>query len=106
MNKLYDKLCKLIYEGDVLISEHGYTELAEDSLTAKEVISGIEKAKIIEEYPEYPKGHCLLLLQKDSYGNPIHAVWGIPKNQEKPAVLITAYKPDPLRWDKSFTRRL
>ena len=106
MNKLYDKLCKLIYEGDVLISEHGYTELAEDSLTAKEVISGIEKAKIIEEYPEYPKGPCLLLLQKDSYGNPIHAVWGIPKNQEKPAVLITAYKPDPLRWDKSFTRRL
>ncbi|MFO7882512.1 MAG: DUF4258 domain-containing protein [Kosmotogaceae bacterium] len=106
MNKLYDKLCKLIYEGDVLISEHGYTELAEDSLTAKEVISGIEKAKIIEEYPEYPKGPCLLLLQKDSCGNPIHAVWGIPKNQEKPAVLITAYKPDPLRWDKSFTRRL
>ena len=106
MNKLYDKLCKLIYEGDFLISEHGYTELAEDSLTAKEVISGIEKAKIIEEYPEYPKGPCLLLLQKDSYGKPIHAVWGIPKNQEKPAVLITAYKPDPLRWDKSFTRRL
>ena len=106
MNKLYDKLCKLIYEGDVLISEHGYTELAEDSLTAKEVISGIEKAKIIEEYPEYPKGPCLLLLQKDSYGKPIHAVWGIPKNQDKPAVLITAYKPDPLRWDKSFTRRL
>ncbi len=28
------------------------------------------------------------------------------KIQEKPAVLITAYKPDPLRWDETFTRRL
>ncbi len=106
MNKLYNKLCSLIDEGDVLISEHGYPELAEDNLTVKELISGIAKATIIEEYLEYPKGPCLLLLQKDSCGNPIHAVWGIPKNHDKPAVLITAYKPDPLRWDKSFTRRL
>ena len=99
-------MSKLIDESDVLISEHGYTELAEDNLTVKELISGIGKAKIIEEYLEYPKGPCLLLLQKDSCGNPIHAVWGIPKKQDKPAVLITAYRPDPLRWDKSFTRRL
>ncbi len=106
MSILYKKLCKLIDEGDVLISEHGYTELAEDSLTAKELINGIKKAKIIEEYLEYPKGPCLLLLQKGASGNPIHAVWGIPINQDKPAVLITAYKPNPLRWDKSFTRRV
>jgi len=106
LSKLYNKLCKLIDEGVILISEHGYTELAEDNLNVKELINGITKATIVEEYLEYPKGPCLLLLQKNTCGSPIHAVWGIPKNQDKPAVLITAYKPDPLRWDKSFTRRL
>ncbi len=106
MSKLYNKLYKLIDEGDILISEHGYTELAEDCLTIKESINGIKNATIVEEYLEYPKGPCLLLLQKGACGNPIHAVWGIPINQDKPAVLITAYKPNPLRWDKSFTRRL
>ncbi len=50
MNKLYNKLCKLIDEDEVLISEHGYTELAEDSLPVKELINGIKKATIVEEY--------------------------------------------------------
>ena len=106
MSKLYDKLHQLINKGDLLISEHGYIELAEDNLSAKELVEGLKKATIVEEYLDYPKGPCLLLLQKDKDGNPVHAVWGIPKNQEKPAVLITAYKPDPLRWDETFTRRL
>jgi len=45
LNKLYNKLCSLIDEGDVLISEHGYSELAEDNLTVKELIRGVAKAK-------------------------------------------------------------
>ena len=95
----------LVSTGEVLISEHGYDELAEDSLSAREVLDGIVNAAVVEEYPNYPKGSCVLLLQKDKSGAPIHVVWGIPKGHDKPAVLITAYRPDPERWDKSFTRR-
>ncbi len=84
---------------------HGYTELAEDGLSAKALINGINKAIIIEQYLEYPKGPCLLLLQKGESGSPIHAVWGIPRNQEKPAVLITAYKPDPLPGGYKYERK-
>jgi hypothetical protein len=36
---------------------------------------------------------------------PVHALWGIPKNSDGPAVLVTVYRPDPLRWDESFTVR-
>lgn len=38
-------------------------------------------------------------------GMPIHVVWGIPKGCDKPAVLVTAYRPDPGRWDETFTKR-
>ena len=99
------KVRLLVSAGEVRISEHGYDELAEDGLTAREVLSGIVDAAVVEEYPNYPKGPCVLLLQKDKSGSSIHVVWGIPKGHDKPAVLITAYRPDPERWNESFTRR-
>ncbi|MEA3348449.1 MAG: DUF4258 domain-containing protein [Pseudomonadota bacterium] len=55
-----EKVHALINDGDVLISEHGYDELAEDGLTAREVLSGISEALVVEEYPKYPKGPCAL----------------------------------------------
>src|SRR5690606_14292489 len=104
LGEFADQVRALINAGDVRISEHGYDELANDALTAREVLNGIQHAIVIEEYPNYPKGHCALFLQKDKMDTPIHVVWGIPKGYDKPAVLITAYRPDPERWDETFTR--
>ena len=56
MSEFLDRLQKLVSEGDILISDHGYDELAEDGITAREVIAGIHGAIIVEEYPHYPKG--------------------------------------------------
>ena len=105
LSEFIEKLRLLVSAGDVRISEHGYDELAEDGLTAKEVIDGIVDAQVIEDYPSYPKGPCVLVLQRDRLGQPIHVVWGIPRGHDKPAVLITAYRPDPERWDEAFIRR-
>ena len=95
----------LIGAGDVRISEHGYDELSDDGLSVREIIAGISEAQIVEEYPDFPKGPCILLLQKDSSGRPVHVVWGIPKGYKNPVVLVTAYRPNPELWDKSFLRR-
>jgi len=96
----------LIQSKSVRISEHGYDELSDDGLTVKELLNSIEQAQIVEECPDYPKGRCILLLQKDKRGNPVHVVLGIPKGFNKPAVLVTAYRPDPNRWDSTFLRRI
>lgn len=105
MSDLLKRIQELVAQGDVRISEHGYDELANDGLTAREAVGGVGDARIVEEYPNYPKGPSVLLLQKATGGSLIHVVWGIPKGYEQPAVLITAYRPDPARWDKSFVRR-
>ena len=42
---------------------------------------------------------------EDRDGNPIHVVWGIPKNAPSPAVLVTAYKPDRSVWMDDFMER-
>jgi hypothetical protein len=90
----------------VRVSEHGYDELAEDGLSAKEVIAGVSEAILIEDYPEFAKGPCALFLQADSSGAPVHVVWGIPKGYDEPVVLVTAYRPNLKSWDRTFRRRL
>ena len=105
MSETFKRVLDLIKKGEVKISNHGYDELAEDGLLVKDVIATVKSGKIVEDYPEYPKGPCVLVLQRDREGNPMHVVWGIPKNASSPAVLVTAYKPDPLIWTDDFMER-
>jgi len=105
MNRTFELIVDLIDRKEVLISDHGYDELAEDDIVVREVLGGASAAVMVEDYPDYPKGPCILVLQKDSLGNPIHVVWGIPRGEASPAVLVTAYRPDTERWSDNFTRR-
>jgi len=105
MSEIYRKIISLVKEGNILISDHGYDEMAEDGILARDIIFGIEKSILVEDYPDYPKGPCVLLLQRDDNRKPIHIVWGIPKGHSSPAVIVTAYRPDPNRWSDDFLRR-
>ena len=105
MGAIFDKILRLIEKKEILISDHGYDELAEDNIFIRDIMEGINTSLVIEEYPDYPKGPCILLLQKDAQSKPLHVVWGIPKGESSPAVLVTAYRPDPKKWSKDFLRR-
>ena len=105
VSRLWQQFAALITAGDVRISEHGYDSLADDGLTVNELLTGVSSAVVIEEYPEYPKGAAVLVLQRAVDGSPVHAVWGVPRGYNGPAVLVTAYRLDPSIWDETFTRR-
>ena len=105
MSKTYKAILEFIERKEIIISNHGYDELADDLIFVRDILAGIKEAVVVEDYPEYPRGPCVLLLQKDPNGEPIHVVWGIPKGAYSPAVLVTAYRPDPDVWSKDFMRR-
>ena len=105
MSSTFTRIRQLVAAGEARISEHGYDELTEHEILAGEVVDGIEDGVVIEDYPDYPKGPCVLIRQADTQGRPIHAVWGIPRGREAPAVLVTAYRPDPKKWNDDFRRR-
>ncbi len=87
------------------ISDHGYGEMSEDNILARDVMAGVSEGVVVEDYPEYSRGPCVLVLLQDLQGKPVHVVWGIPKNASSPAVMVTAYRPDPERWSEDFIRR-
>jgi hypothetical protein len=99
------RILRLIERGEVRVSAHGYDELAQDDILVREALSGAETAVLVEEYSEYAKGPCVLVLQQDAQGRPFHVLWGIPRNAVTPAVLVTAYRPDPERWSSDLRRR-
>ena len=105
MTELFQRIQRLVETLSIRISDHGYDELAADNIYARDVVDGITNGVVVEEYPDYPKGPCVLVLQNDRNGNPIHVVWGIPKWSSEPAVVVTAYRPSPDYWENDFLRR-
>jgi len=100
-----ERVRALVARGDVRVSLHGYEELAADNVGARDIVDGLSTAVLVEDYPDYAKGPCVLVLQRDHANQPIHVVWGIPAGQEAPAVVVTAYRPDPAKWDDTWQRR-
>jgi hypothetical protein len=104
-SKILEQVQALVARGEVRVSLHGYDELAADTIRVHDVVDGLGAAVVVEDHPNYPKGPCLLVLEQNGDGRPIHVVWGIPAGQDSPAVLITAYRPDPEKWDETWRRR-
>jgi hypothetical protein len=74
VSTFFDKILILIEKKEILISDHGYDELGEDNIFIRDIMENVNTAIVIEEYPDYPKGPCVLLLQKDEQSKPIHTV--------------------------------
>ena len=104
MSETLSRVIALVERREIRISDHGYDQLSEDGIRVRDLVEGISHAEIVEDYADYPKGPCVLVLQQDA-GGAVHAVWGIPKGESSPAVLVTAYRPDPDRWTNDFLRR-
>lgn len=105
MPEFLERIRRLVQSGEVRVSEHGYEEIAEDDISVQEILDGVITGVAVESYPDFPKGHCVLVLQSDREGQPVHVVWGIPAGFSKPAVVVTAYRPDPRKWSDDFRER-
>ena len=70
----------------------------------EEILAVLDSGEIIEEYREdIPYPSCLIL-GRTQPGRPLHVVCA-PVPEEGRLIIITAYQPDPTRWEADWRRR-
>ena len=106
MSETLRRVQALVLAGDYHVSRHGFRELVADDILLNDVLAGIGEAILVEDYPESRKEPSVLVLQYDAKDQPIHIMWGVPREAGRPAILVTAYRPAPERWSSDFKRRL
>ena len=65
MIKTFEIIKELVSKNEVKISTHGYDEMSEYDIFIKDVIADVGNGIVIENYDKYPKGRCVLVLEKD-----------------------------------------
>jgi hypothetical protein len=105
MSATLDTIKALVLAGKMRVSQHGLNELRDDGILLSEVVQGLHGAVVVEDYPGYAKGPCVLCMQRDRADRPLHILWGIAAQSRDAATIITAYRPDPDRWSDDFLAR-
>jgi hypothetical protein len=105
MSETLARIQALVARGEVEPTVHALGRLETHATMLDDVVAGVASALLVEDYPDATRGPTVLVLQRDSSGDPLHVLWGIPRSGSDCAVLITAYRPDPELWSAGFTKR-
>jgi hypothetical protein len=104
MSDTFGKVRALVLQDNWRASDHALQRLDEHDVIASDLADDIERGVVIEDYPSYHVGPCVLVLQADRRGA-IHALWGLEADTQRPAVLVTVYRPDRTRWHEDDRTR-
>jgi hypothetical protein len=97
-------IIEAVRSGRVRITDHADEEAAADRLKIEEIFYSVLHGEVIEDYPtDKPYPSCLIL-GRTSEGVAVHSVWAY-KMENRWAVLVTVYRPDPERWVNWRERR-
>lgn len=105
MSTTFDRIKQLVIADNFRVSQHAFRRMTSHGIVSDDLVLSIGSAVVLEDYPTYRTGPAVLVLQSDPHGAPLHAVWGIEKGTDEPAVLVTTYRPDPTLWSDDFRTR-
>lgn len=73
-------------------------------IDTEEILAALDAGAIIEEYLDDTPYPSCLILGRTQAERPLHVVCA-PVPEERRLIIITAYQPDPSRWEPDFRRR-
>jgi hypothetical protein len=97
-----DFIAEQVRTGQYEVTEHAEDERFQDELRYAEIEEVLIGGKIIEQYPDDPRGASCLVAGETGAGKTIHVVCG--KTKQNRLTIITVYVPKPPKWRTPFER--
>ena len=93
-----NQIKNLVIQNKYWLTLHAEIERDADLITVREIEETLlsYESKIIEDYPNDPRGQSCLLLGFTKENQPIHIICGISESET--LIIITVYRPDPDEW--------
>ena len=91
-----------VRQGCVVWRDHAMKRLRERKITREDVRNAIYNGEIIEDRPDDIPTPCCLVLGSNVKGRFLHVICGVLDNM---VYIISAYYPDPERWESDFVTR-
>lgn len=84
------------------VTLHAQQEMVEEGIRLDEVLEALQRAEILEHYPQHRRGACCLVYGPTTQGRPLHLVCttALPL-----LIFITVYEPRPPKWETPRKRR-
>ncbi len=95
MEAILEKVRSAVFRGDLLVSASGAEKISHEKIKISDLVNSLASAEMISEYPDHERGECVLAMHFNGDGEALHAVWGIPKEKDAPAVLVVADRLSP-----------
>ena len=92
----------LVKQGNVIWRDHAMKRIRERKITREDVRSAIYNGEIIEDRPDDVPTPCCLILGSNTNGRFLHVICGMLDDM---VYIISAYFPDPDRWEADLTTR-
>lgn len=99
-----EDLIDSIHNDRIRITDHADEEAHSENLPFEEIFTSVLYGEVIEEYPKDRPFPSCLVFGMNMKKEPIHSVWGY-NIENRWAVLITVYRPDPTKWIEWKIRR-
>ena len=83
------------------ITAHAHQEMVEENIFLDDLLDALDRATLIENYPEHRRGPCCLVCGINKAGRYLHVVC---TSSLDPAIIITVYEPKSPKRINPFTR--
>jgi hypothetical protein len=88
----------------IRVTSHAQKEAQADGLTLEQIYTSVIRGEMIKEYPDDRPYPSCLILGFTVAGQAVHSVWAY-NSENRFAVLITVYRPDPNLWENFRERK-
>ena len=97
-----DRIRAYVKQGNVVWRDHAMKRLSKRKITREDVRNAIYNGEIIEDRPDDIPTPCCLILGSTVKGRYLHVICGMLDDM---VYIISAYYPDPDRWESDYTTR-